>query len=596
MNYGRLSTFALLAVSLTLCLTARAITNTAVASIGTNVVLSWPSFGYETYLIQYRHTLNSTDSWSNLTNAFYANSTNRTTFSIVPEPAIPGGVSTNGGGGGIMPPGNGGGLGTPGTGFYRVFHIPDWLVSFNGYQFDGPTFIPVDYASPDVPTNSIENSMVLINGQPTDNATFISQNISGVDYWGMGIFFDQLPNGTNTIQLLTTVRQSDTLNDQTAYMVFSNAPQTIVISNFVTYLDWSPLVLSNSYTFTAKSTTPDVDWEIDIYDVNGDFVNYQTGHSTDGNISWTWDLTDYTSASRKDDGDPFFYPYITIGDPISGWMPPVANQYPDEGAWLFAYMDKFYDDGTSNYADADSYYLSAISDLEGGPGIWGTVTYDAPIKYGRSYSQGDRDASWNSLRSDLQSWEARNFYYFGHGATNSVGGDMNSLDSSNNITGSVFATNTSKAYLSAQWVQGNVTANKLSGAMPFRFVFLDGCDTAAGSWPQAWGVPKQTVNSDWYRNSSNNPKGYRPNAFAGWDVTIGGNKGWGTIQKFWQFRQFWMGNWSVQSGQQNDGLRDVFDQALTGSSWVDSGHYSHLKIYGYQDMKFREFNNASDWP
>jgi hypothetical protein len=37
--------------------------------------------------------------------------------------------------------------------------------------------------------------------------------------------------------------------DQTPYMVFSNAPQTVVISNFVTYTNWSSLILSNSYTF-----------------------------------------------------------------------------------------------------------------------------------------------------------------------------------------------------------------------------------------------------------------------------------------------------------------------------------------------------------
>ncbi len=252
----------------------------------------------------------------------------------------------------------------PGTGFFRVYQIPDWLVSFSGYAFDGPTFIPVDYSVTDAPTNYMDSTTVLINGQPTDDAMFIPYDIDGTTYWGMGIYFDRLPNGTNTIQLLTTVRQSDTLNDQTPYMTFSNAPQAIVISNFVTYTDWSDLILSNTYTFTAQ-TVSNVDWEIDIYDVYGDFVNYQTGHSADGKISWTWDLTDYNGDSRKDDGDPFFYPYITIGDPTTGSTPPVASQFPVEGAWLFAYMDKFYDDGTSNYMSADSYYFPAISNLEG---------------------------------------------------------------------------------------------------------------------------------------------------------------------------------------------------------------------------------------
>ena len=73
-----------------------AITNTAIAISGTNLVLSWPSYGYETYLVQYRQTLDPSDSWSVLTNAYPANSTNSTTFTLyglVPSPA-------NGGGGG----------------------------------------------------------------------------------------------------------------------------------------------------------------------------------------------------------------------------------------------------------------------------------------------------------------------------------------------------------------------------------------------------------------------------------------------------------------------------------------------------------------
>ena len=295
-------------------LTAHAITNTAIAVSGTNLVLSWPSYGYESYFIQYRQTLDPSDSWSALTNAYHANSTNRTTFTLyglVPPPASGGGGSGNIVGGppspsfasssikaansgplvvpadgsgsavplALYPPGfnlsgynildpltgesvSGAGYAVslpslnlsqpmdaqsmdagagdppaPQTGFYRVFHIPNFLANFSNYTFDGPTFIPVDYASPDAPVDSVESSVVLINGQPTDNSLFMPYVSGGVTNWGMGIYFDQLPNGTNTIQLLTTVRQSDTLNDQTPYMVFSNAPQAIVISNFVTYLD-----------------------------------------------------------------------------------------------------------------------------------------------------------------------------------------------------------------------------------------------------------------------------------------------------------------------------------------------------------------------
>jgi len=71
--------------------TSHAITNSAIAVSGTNIVLSWPSFGYESYLVQYRQTLDPTDSWSVLTNAYHANSTNRTTLTLRGAVTAPGG-------------------------------------------------------------------------------------------------------------------------------------------------------------------------------------------------------------------------------------------------------------------------------------------------------------------------------------------------------------------------------------------------------------------------------------------------------------------------------------------------------------------------
>jgi hypothetical protein len=69
----------------------------------TNIVISWPSQGYEHYLIQHRPTLAPETPWTNLTNNYPANSTNRTTYTIlgVAAPCSEGG---GGGGGGGNPP------------------------------------------------------------------------------------------------------------------------------------------------------------------------------------------------------------------------------------------------------------------------------------------------------------------------------------------------------------------------------------------------------------------------------------------------------------------------------------------------------------
>ena len=64
---------------------------------GTNLVLSWPSpGGRQQYLIQYRQTLDESTPWTQLTNAYPANSTNRTTYTnkgVVPRSAVVGGNS-----------------------------------------------------------------------------------------------------------------------------------------------------------------------------------------------------------------------------------------------------------------------------------------------------------------------------------------------------------------------------------------------------------------------------------------------------------------------------------------------------------------------
>ena len=306
-------------------------------------MLSWPSFGYESYLVQYRQTLDPSDSWSVLINAYHANSTNRTTLTLYGAVTGSGGsggffmamtagesaydsmaaeplaVPLDGSGGGapvaIYPPGfdfsnfnifdpvtgdsvsgvdyvvsplvqrtqlalddldplgdpqpNGGDSGgspAPTTGFFRVFHIPNWLSNFSGYTFDGPTFLPVDYSPPDADLDHVDSTTVLIGGQPNDYAQFMLYTNSVMTNWGVGIYFDLLPNGTNTIQLLTTVRQSDVIDGQTPYMVFSNAPAAITIGNLITFTNCDDFIWNGTnYTFNAQ-TVANVDWEIDIYD------------------------------------------------------------------------------------------------------------------------------------------------------------------------------------------------------------------------------------------------------------------------------------------------------------------------------------------
>jgi hypothetical protein len=673
-----------------------AITNTAIAISGHNVVLSWPSYGYEIYLIQYCPSLGTSNSWSTLTNAFPANSTNRTTFTMgglvsqiqesgdggsddtnydnprppgpgdytsssttaaAGTPSVPMAMPADGSGSAtplaIYPPGfdlsgfvifdpatgewtSGNGYvvnsmssasgldavapldatenigGTMSAGFYRVFHIPNWLVDITNYVFDGPTFIPVDYAAPDAPPDHVDSTTVLINGQPTDYAQFMPYvDNSGVTNWGVGIYFDRLPNGTDTIQLITTVRQSDALNDQTPYMVFSNAPATIAIGNLITFTNWDDLIWnSTNYTFRAKSSVANVDWEIDIYDVYGDFVNYQTGHSSDGNISWTWNLYDYWGDLRNNsDADPVFYSTTTLTGNFGNYgssqihpdtssvtlnNPSAAAPYPSVGAWLFAYMDNFYSDAGD--PGDDTYYKAIMNGLAAGPEVpWNIPATTYPLKYGTNYAQADRDSSWDGLRQLLANSQYRNFYYNGHGSMDSIGGD---------ITGGSFPNTyaiklpNSRAELKSADVRDNVTFHNTLGVCFYRFVWLDGCATEFGNWPDTWGIGKRTNDLAYYSSPANTYH-MRPSAFVGWHETIGGN-GWGTANGYIGFRSSWMGNWSVNNGNNQDGLSDIFTYTANYSpnNWPPGKStqlWGSLRVYGYRNIKFNEYNRKGDW-
>ena len=79
-----------------------------------------------------------------------------------------------------------------------------------------------------------------------------------------------------------------------------------------------------------------------------------------------------------------------------------------------------------------------------------------------------------------------------------------------------------------------------------------------------------------------------------------GGKGWGTPEKFWQFRGFWMGNWSVNKGNPVLGrLTRAIEDARSGSNWPPGGASqlgSAMRVYGYNDLRFDEYNRKNDWP
>ena len=481
------------------------------------------------------------------------------------------------------------------SGFFRVFHIPDWSFNVTNYTYDGPNFFPVDFADY---MDRVQNIQVLLDGQPTGYAAFTSMYYGGQTNWGMGIYFDRIPSGVHQIQLVSTLHLNDQTDDDAVFLVLSNLTRSIVVDNQVVFANWDDTIWNNTnYTFRVQTKNNTTDWSIDIYDAWDNYVNGASGNTTNGRVECTWDLTDIYGNTRDSlSSDPFFVPVITftdsLGHPTSRYTPVTLIPYPDQGDWLISFQDPFYDVGTSGRDDM----LGAMT------GIRGWVMYRnlwadyIPTAYGTNgYTQADRDSDWFTVKTILQRPECRNYYYYGHGNSNSIGGDLNSYDTNGAITGCLGLPH-SKAYLTASIVKSDVTYNLNTGVHQFRFVWLDGCNTALGGWPDAFGVGKGTNDLSYYSNSTNNPSHLRPSAFVGWATQPGG-AGWGNVQDYFFFRSEWSMHWSYD--WQTESLVQALTDAISTSNWPPGGGsqlWGGLRAYGYNNLRMNEYNQKADWP
>lgn len=484
-------------------------------------------------------------------------------------------------------------------GFYRVLHTPTWTVDPTGYTFDGPIFIPVDFADY---LEEVNDVIVLLNGQPAPQAVLIPFVQQGVTNWGVGIYFDLVTNGMYQIQLQSTVRLAEETGEGTASVVLTNKPTSIIVDNEVTFGGWDELIYGSTYTFRAQTKNLNTDWTIEIYDAWGQYINGASGHTSNGQIEWTWDFRDIFGNLRDDlDNDPFWDPYITFDTSGAGAVAaaqatrrtPAPTPYPNQGAWIIANQDRFYLDAGPNYAGGDAYYQDGINNLIGGPALWNVPVSHRALNFGTNvYTQAQRNASWADLRATMFDPRYRNFYYYGHGAATDIGADVHTFDATNDVTGGRIFSG-SNAHLSSGTVRSEITFNRFAGARPYRFAFLDGCNTANGDWPDAFGIEKSTNTLSFYTGAGNTRR-VRPSAFVGWTVTVGG-KGWGTADKFWEFRGFWMGNWSVDF--LNFTLTEALQSARQGSNWIPLSKMNEsMKVFGYGGLRFNEYNYENSWP
>ncbi len=541
----------------------------------TNVVLKWPSVdgGGATYMIRYRPDLSANSSWIILTNYYPAatgtNITTFTNFGVIsnvccncgsggmspmmamggrsiantgaamtttvssnppPLPPLPPGLaySTNAGGsiivisvpiteatsvgvvdnhgGTPLSPSPFGGTNSPNnsppqTGFYEV--VPDGATLYgltNNITISGNLQLPVEVA------NSVGQLMTLTledSGVPISTSIHIAPFETPVPL--MTLDTTQFSNGVHNISVHAqwSVAGGDEDGSAAVYEAYSDT-NIITVYNEISFPNWMPEFgeLGNSMAICAVSAHTNAQWYIDIYDSQFAYIGTFEGVTPDGIINVVWNLLGPRGEYHADNTFEFVVTTIHDDPTTNSTVTPPAYRTTDPwngpGDWVVVNQQAW--DTVTGHEQLDIMTDGFVSAAQAG----GLAVRPPPngdggayrIRYGVNNPNAVSD--WAAFRSALYNNLSRNLFYMGPGTPNELG---NSSNTNKTLTSKEVGT-----------VLANIPAG-LTNKHKFRYVFLDGCSTAPGKFPEAFGIiHKENVTGDYYYNAS-----LRPSAFCGWN-------------------------------------------------------------------------------
>lgn len=642
---GVLRRTALIAITAGLLLTpvlrTHAIEGLKISLQCSNVVLSWPcrDDGSESFIVQYRQTLDPNTPWQTLTSLLYADyGTNMAYFvhsNIVQYPNCDEGgsfaamaesneyssstkkhdpldlgvpLATRADGSGsivplaLYPPGfdlsdflifdpatsdwlkgsefsrgavtmdrpldpEGETSAPPETGFYRVVRngVHFWGLT-NGMVLSGRVEIPIEFSLSS--TDQITGISFYSNdGEPLVGASQKNDDSPWVMEWDTAM----VPNGTYAISANVDFAADDSI---------TNSPVTVTVSNLVSFPNHFTRIYGDWMWVYAELAVPEADYEIDIYASETNYIGTFFGSTSDGIISFLWDLTDGGSYTFTDETFMGVFNITPTANKASGAgngpMPldgPAPSQ-PGTNFWAKEYRWSGVGKFVVAYSPLDNNSTKTFrigNMVSGGPsGEYGGVTqtlgnYGLGL-YQLSPGNGQGDAyqmSDGATKTNLLGylWDTsyRNFYYFGHGSPSAVGG----------APGTTAPTITD--YELQHVLYNFLNSRKPANYHPYRLVFMDGCNTGSGKMCETFGIPAQTVTTNFFDLA-----GVRSRAFLGFKKTISYN------DAQWNWRSLMLngffGDWqagltlqqcvsNAAAGNHSSGFQKM------DSSWVIYGAY-----------------------
>lgn len=486
------------------------------------------------------------------------------------------------------PQDDGGGSTNISMGFYQIVRVGVHLFGFtNGMVLSGSVPLPVEFGNPD--TNALlkqvfltlEDSDEQILGSEFPSYPYDPSAITGV------LDTTQLTNGTYTLQL------GARMNNEVVYL---DAPVTVTVSNLIWFPD--PCTFGGQGIFVgAQSVFTNGWWEIDIFDDQDnwlgtfptDFTGIPGPIDSNGFFAWpdyydptipdpyindkgfTLDNTDQNGNQNPSTSYTLeMIAYSPDGAQMrggGGGLPPyvfVTNKVFIEPAWnygtraVMCYMQVFppWKPGADDVRILNETLWNIEEPFH--PNLLGTFVLPYQIQ-----TLND----WSNVVWHLSYPVCRDFFYFGHGSEDALGDGNTCFTIQDAHT---FFRNNSKDPLTA------------TNRHPFRFVFLDGCNTADGNWPQAFGIPKQ---KGMKITDFTQKRGIRPRAFMGWNrkkvfsSVLGGSQlnpdhsTW--VSTFWN-------TWATRdaSGGPRYNISEARDAANTASPNAKLG----MMIYGADNL------------
>lgn len=455
----------------------------------------------------------------------------------------------------------------PETGFYRVVRNGAHIFGLtNGMVLSGRVQLPIELALDT--TNEIAGVTFYANGFP-----LIGAMADGDGYhWLLNWDTTMMPNGTYDITAqIDFTADTATTNSQ---------PVTVTVNNAISFPNYFTRIYGSQMWVYAELATPVADFQLDLYDDGTNYLGSFTGSTSDGVISFLWDLTDgygYTFESTNFAGVFTVTPAQAnqangggIQPMSSGASSSATNFWVKEARWAANWNDYY----VVAYGPFDGGYAASkqlLAMLGGGEGVWGGVIH-ALSMYGLGVhlSPGNVDQSTAFALSDataktnllnyLADPRFPCFYFFGHGSPAEIRG----FDPTSRIN----------FYDIQKALDNYLTSPKPRDFHPYRFVFIDGCSAGEGNFCEAFGIPAMTVSTNFFATAGVNSrafigfkswKNFNPITWKGYSLMIGG------FYDDWQSNQY-----SVQDCV-NRALAGVHN---TGDVLMDSS----VVIYGAANM------------